>query len=115
LLRHLIGELVRVVIVIPEVNCRVSLACHFRSFLRTVFLGGLEVEGGWCIGRESKRDCRFALLFLFLRSRILLSECGGEQIRRRSFSRPTSKDRNNSGNPKNQKQRTEEKKRGVFH
>jgi hypothetical protein len=94
--------LVRVEVVVSEVNGRVSFACHCRSFLRTVFLGGLEVEGDSCIGKELKRDCRFALLFLFLRSRTLPLESGAEQIPRRSFFRPTSKEGDNPGNPENQ-------------
>jgi hypothetical protein len=113
-LRGLVAELVGIEVVVSEVNCRVSLAYHLCSFLRTVFLGGLEVGAGRCIGREIARDYRFLLRSAPLRIRVRLLEFGGEQIQLRSLSRPTSNYRNDSGKPKNKKKRRKEEKPGVF-
>jgi hypothetical protein len=114
LLRHLVSELVRIEVVVSEFDCWVSLACHLCSFLRTVFLGGLEVEAVRCIGREIARDYRFSLRSAPLRIRVRLLESGGERIQLHSLSRPTSNYRNNPGKPKNKKKRKEEEKPGVF-
>jgi hypothetical protein len=84
------------------------------SFLRTVFLGGLEVEAARCIGREIARDCRFSLRSAPLRIRVRLLEFCGEQIQLRSLSRPTSNYGNDSAQPKNQENQTKKQKPGVL-
>jgi hypothetical protein len=88
--------LVWVVIVIPKFNIWVSLACHLCSFLRTVFLGGLEVEAGLYIYKELGRHYHYGFDSGHWHIRVRLLESGVEQIRPRSSSFPPSHHGNNS-------------------
>jgi hypothetical protein len=106
--------LVWVVIVIPKINIRVSLACHFCSFLRTVSLGGLVIGAGLCIGGEPAPDCLPGLRSALWRNRVLPAGFDEEQTQLQSFATRSSYDGDDSAYPKNHEKSGEEKQACVF-